>query len=110
VEEVQVEDNGLVRVVEWNVDFQKFEVSNCRYESKRFCVCRCCILREAVSCVQSPELCCWWCEEGRESVAQFFSNILVCATQALTSMIPHNLPLQNLRLVGSEILCGWSVH
>ena len=27
MEEVQVEDNGLVRVVEWNGDFQKFEVS-----------------------------------------------------------------------------------
>ena len=27
MEEVRVEDNGLVRVVEWNVNFQKFEVS-----------------------------------------------------------------------------------
>lgn len=27
MEEVRVEDNGLVRVVGWNVDFQKFEVS-----------------------------------------------------------------------------------
>jgi hypothetical protein len=47
VEEVRVKDNGIVRVVEWNVDFQKFEVSEgyCRYESNRLCVCSYWILR-----------------------------------------------------------------
>lgn len=40
----------------WSGTWAFRSLKYCRYESKRLCVCRYWILREAVSCVQSLEL------------------------------------------------------